>query len=799
MKVRHLVQKTACLVAAASLVVMNQNCAPYSAVEAGLAKSSAEAEAIEMASLEAYGQQGGVAQALSSQNGASCSAATAVAFPGALGFGRNASGGRGGRVVFVTNTNDSGPGSLRHALEVETGRRIVVFKVGGVLVAKKQIEVRHGDVTIAGQTAPGNGFAMIGARLRVVSSNVIVRGMKIRPGDGAGDTPRNRDALSVGTSKSVTENVVIDHNSLTWAIDETLTAWYKNKNITFSYNLVGEPLYDSIHVDEGATVTEPHSMGTLIGDEVDRISLIRNVYSSANGRNPLIRATSGEVINNYVYNYGQMGTSVAGNAPTTVHILGNYYQEGPDTSNSRFPIQLDGAAGFETYVDGNLSSKFRPSFSISESKMLTGSGASKYSTKPVFASSQSPIMSASEVRAHLAANVGARWPIFDSADARIIDQALKGTGRRIDKVSQVGGMPSYPKGSAPVDTDNDGIPDAVEKIIGSNPNVKDDNGDADRDGYTNIEEYINGLITGFEPNGCSTSAPAPSSTPAPVATPAPTRTPASAPVPSSALKVEAEDFALTGFVKVADAAASNGYWIEAREASSAVMQFMGESGIYDLRLVYFDENDGVSQMTIAVGDKVISSFSFDQDLGSPLANESTKTSKLISRVALQKGDLVTLQGTPNLKELVRTDSLEFIPSAPIVQAMPIEIEAEDMLLSGDFKVGMSSAASGGKWIQSAGLGSAKIAFPGVSSQYDVRITYFDENDGAATMSFKVNGRTIKTWTWNKQFGSSLANSTTRTHIVIQSVILKKGDVIELSGSGHNGEPLRTDLIEFDPL
>jgi hypothetical protein len=267
----------------------------------------------------------------------------------------------------------------------------------------------------------------------------------------------------------------------------------------------------------------------------------------------------------------------------------------------------------------------------------------------------------------LAANVGARWPIFDSVDSRIVDQALKGTGRRIDKVSQVGGMPTYPKGTAPTDSDDDGIPDSVEKVIGSNPFVKDDSGDVDGDGYTNVEEYINGLITGMDPNTCGTS-PAPEPTPAPTPTPTPAPGPAPTPAPPTS------------------------------------------------------------------------------------------------------------------------------PAPGLVM-----IEAETMTLSGGFRVVKSSVASGGKWIQSTGKASAKIAFPGASGRYDIGVTYFDENDGVSTMSFKVNGVTLKTWKWNKNLGSPSANASTQTHMVIPAVTLKKGDVIQLSGSGTTSEPMRTDFIEFDPI
>jgi len=572
--------------------------------------------------------------------GASCGASQVLAFPGAEGFGRFASGGRGGRVVFVTNTNDSGPGSLREALEVVSGPRIVVFKVGGVLRAKKQIEVRGGNVTVAGQTAPGNGFVLTGARIRVASDNVIIRGLKVRPGDGPGDLGRNRDAISVGTSKQPVSNVVVDHNSLTWAIDETLSAWYTAKNITFSYNLIAEPLHDSIHVDEGATTTAPHSMGMLIGDDIDRISVLRNMFSSCSGRNPLARGTAMELVNNYIYNFGTQGTDVAGEAPTSIHILSNYFREGPNSSGTRYPINLGSSkSGFRYHVNGNLSARRRPSLSGGEGDMISGPGEAVMSSGAVFASSDASVMPASDVLSHLTSTVGARWPVLDAVDARIIDQTKNGTGRRIDRSSQVGGLPSYPTGTAPKDSDGDGIPDSVESILGTNPLQKDDAGDVDGDGYTNIEEYINGLVTGFDARGCAGEPESPA---------------------SASTRVEAESMKLTGFSVVSSEVASGGKWIQTKpgEAGSARFTFSGAKGAYDVRVGYFDENDGASSMSLKVNGAVVQSWTWNASLGSANASSQTRAERRIANVQLSTGDVVELSGKSDGAEPLRTDFVE---------------------------------------------------------------------------------------------------------------------------------------------
>jgi pectate lyase len=558
-----------------------------------------------------------------------------------MGYGKFTSGGRGGQVVFVTTTNDSGPGSLRNALEVVTGPRIVIFKVGGVLKASNQIEVRGGNVTVAGQTAPGNGFVVTGARIRVVSSNVIIRGLKVRPGDGPGDEGRNRDAISVGTKDSVLNNVVIDHNSLTWAVDETLTAWYKNSNLTFSYNLIAEPLYDSIHIDEGASEPAPHGMGTLIGDDISRISILRNIYSSCNGRNPLARGTSMEFSNNYVYNYGSQATQTGGSAPTSIHILNNYYQEGPQSSQSRYPIFLeDNVTGFDYYVSGNLSTRYRPTLSQSESAMIAGAGEARVQNHDMFTPSGAPLMAAADVVQDLSAKVGSRWPVLDAVDSRIIQQTKSGTGRRIDSPSQVGGLPSYPSGTPAKDTDQDGIPDSVETMIGSNAFVKDDSGDADKDGFTNIEEYAHGVITGYSNAGCGTESPTSSLTP---------------------VKMEVEAMQLTGFEIIGFNGASNRKYVQSSSSASAKGKFAGGNGVYDISVIYFDENDGESKMSLRINGVTLKTWTWNKNLGDKYATTQTRTSMRIAGVPMSTGDVVELIGRGVQNEPLRTDVIQFEP------------------------------------------------------------------------------------------------------------------------------------------
>ena len=200
-----------------------------------------------------------------------------LAFPGAQGFGRFASGGRGGKVVFVTNTNDSGPGSLRNALENEHGPRTVIFRTGGIIELKKNIGVSDGNVTIAGQTAPAGGITLKNAGLKITSENHIVRGLRIRPGDSAvGEKPPTRDGLALNNGAN---NVIFDHCSVTWGVDENIQIWRGARGITISNNLIAEGLNESIH-HKGK-----HSKGLLVGPQTEQISVFRNLLADNHDRN----------------------------------------------------------------------------------------------------------------------------------------------------------------------------------------------------------------------------------------------------------------------------------------------------------------------------------------------------------------------------------------------------------------------------------------------------------------------------------------------------------------------------------
>ena len=580
-----------------------------------------------------------------SSGGSSGSSGPLLAFEGAQGFGAETAGGRGGEIVKVTNLNDSGVGSLRWALEDLSGPRIVVFEVGGVIDLSDQIEI-NGQVTVAGQTAPG-GITITGARLRVVESDVIIRGLNIRPGDGDGDNPENRDGLSVGKSGHVVENVIIDHNSFSWSVDELVATWGAPSNVTFSNNIFAEALKSSIHPEGN------HSMGMLIGDGSSRITVVGNLFAHNQFRNATVKDDSTEIefVNNVIYNYGPNGfLSHEGN---TIHVIGNTYIAGVDSAD-RAPIRLESPeSGTAFYVSGNDGD-------------VSGAALSKISGSYVFDPSNVTTMSSSEALVYVLANAGARSPELGAIDARIIQSVIDGTGSIIDSPSDVGGYGQI-QGSSPLpDSDNDGIPDAFEAIIGSNASTFDAHGDANGDGYSNIENYINGLIDGFDEVISPQVDPGPDEPVVPQGPEAPqdpTAPEEGGSYDTGPIRVEAENMNLSSKFRVdSNGHASGDKFIVARGNGlhSADFIFDGPSGVYDIVIEYFDENDGESSLSVSVDGEVIDQWLWDEGTESAYADSESATTRILHDVEIDTGDSVVLAGYRDGREPLRIDAVELL-------------------------------------------------------------------------------------------------------------------------------------------
>ena len=247
----------------------------------------------------------------------SCIQAQQIAFPGAEGYGKWTTGGRGGRVLTVTNLNDSGEGSFRDAVE-QMGPRIVVFAVDGTIELKSPLRVNNDSITIAGQSAPGDGICLKDYPLVVNASNVIIRYIRVRVGD-----LNNLDSDGLGGGRYGQKNVILDHLSVSWSIDECLSI-YKTENLTVQWCLVTHSLNTSVHT-KGS-----HGFGGIWGGY--KASFHHNLLANHASRNPRFASVDGtkwvDYRNNVVYNWG-FKTAYGGGHHAEINMVNNYYKPGP--------------------------------------------------------------------------------------------------------------------------------------------------------------------------------------------------------------------------------------------------------------------------------------------------------------------------------------------------------------------------------------------------------------------------------------------------------------------------------------
>lgn len=403
-------------------------------------------------------------------------AAPLPAFPGAQGFGATATGGRGGAVVHVTTLADSGPGSLRAA--VSAGKRIVVFDVGGVIEIKSPLTVPD-NITLAGQSAPGPGITIYGDSVSFSNSkNVIVRHLRFRQGIESG-----RGAKTVNVTSG--SDMIFDHVSASWGRWDTMGVTKNSAGITFQHCLFAEAI-------------DPQRFGGLI-DSSKGITLCGNLWMNNQSRNPKIKGDL-QYINNVVYNWGVSG--VPGGHSAAVwrqDVINNLFVKGP-SSNDKILDMF--AATDHVYQTGNVAD-------LDRNGVLNGRPvvAADFlgETPPTFqtAPSNAPpvpveVLGVPEAYRKIVAEVGASRP-RDAVDKRFIQQltSLGTRGAIIRRESEVGGQPKIPAVTRPAgfDTDRDGMPDAWERAHGLNPSdAGDGSADADGDGYSNVEEYLNALV-----------------------------------------------------------------------------------------------------------------------------------------------------------------------------------------------------------------------------------------------------------------------------------------------------------------
>ena len=473
------------------------------------------------------------------------------AFPGAEGGGMYTAGGRGGKVLVVTNLNDDGPGSFRWACE-QGGARIIVFNVSGIINLKTPVILRAPYVTIAGQTAPGDGVCIAGESFQVDTHDVIVRHMRFRRGN---THVWNREDSFGGNPIG---NIMIDHCSCEWGLDENISFYRhmfdmgdgKPKRKVPTVNVTIQNTISAKALD-----TYNHAFGSTIGGE--NSTFMRNLWADNTGRNPSI-GWGGvfNFVNNIIYNWVHR-TADGGEFSTMSNFINNYYKPGPLTpkqsnvgwrivkaesrSNKLFPYKQFG----RVYATGNIMEGYPE---ITKDNWAGGIQtadkdgdlgedelALMRSNEP-FEMPYMTIIPSEQTFDRVLDNVGAMLPTRDIVDQRIVEEVRTGKAYYVKKlpkenpygdtwgmkeasmkedgsfkyrrlsndsykdgiitdIAQMGGYPEY-KGTPYIDTDGDGMPDEWEIANGLNPNDPSDaNGDCNGDGYTNIEKFINGIDT----------------------------------------------------------------------------------------------------------------------------------------------------------------------------------------------------------------------------------------------------------------------------------------------------------------
>ena len=418
----------------------------------------------------------------------SLAAAPLPAFPGAEGFGSTTPGGRGGRVLRVSNLDDSGPGSFRAACEAE-GPRIVVFDVAGTIALRKPIVVKSPFLTIAGQTAPGEGICLRDASFGVATHDVIVRFLRVRLGDVSS---REDDCIDLHHGA---RNCILDHCSATWSIDECLSTSGDVQDCTIQWCLIGESLNQSKHAKG------KHGYGSLARAN-GPMSWHHNLWIHNDARNPRLGDNYGrgsspafDVRNNVIYNYGGTASGLT-QGKFTANYVANYLRPGP-SSRARTPITVGEKSELRFFLRDNVvegDARLTADNAAFFSAVEFGGVRQVWTVEQPFPAAPVTTWPAAEAYERVLADVGASRPVRDAVDTRLIGHVRERAGALIDSQRQVGGWPQLKSGPVPVDSDGDGMPDAWETAYGLDPRDPADGAKlATPGGYTHLEVYLNSL------------------------------------------------------------------------------------------------------------------------------------------------------------------------------------------------------------------------------------------------------------------------------------------------------------------
>lgn len=437
-----------------------------------------------------------------------------VSFPGAEGFGKYTTGGRGGKVYAVTKlTDDGSEGTLRFALH-QKGPRYIVFKTGGTIYLESPLKIQEGDITIAGQTAPGDGITIANYETFIAADNVIIRYMRFRMGD---QKKFEGDALGARFIK----NLIVDHCSMSWSTDETVSI-YVNENTTLQWCVIAESLRNSFH-QKGA-----HGYGGISGGKF--ASFHHNIYAHHDSRNPRLGEYAGSKFaltdltdfrNNVIYNWGH--NNIYGGEGMNVNLINNYYKLGPATTTKQRIVAIDKNEKPQTevyniwgkyYINGNV---VEGSPEVTKDNWTEGVFSQMKSSYHLTDKDKNEIKInqphdiQNNVKTHSAKEayekilqIGGASLVRDAVDVHVLKDVKNGsftykgskgsTNGIIDSQLDVGGFPKLNEGKPLLDSDNDGMPDEWEIKHQLNPKLANSNGrDLDKN-YDNIEVYFNDIV-----------------------------------------------------------------------------------------------------------------------------------------------------------------------------------------------------------------------------------------------------------------------------------------------------------------
>jgi pectate lyase len=415
-----------------------------------------------------------------------------LAFPGAEVYGKYTTGGRGGKVYIVSNLNDDGPGSFREAVQKKEPR-IILFSVSGNIELKSPLTINKGDLTVAGQSAPGDGICLKNYQVYIQANNVIIRFLRFRLGD-----LQRQQADALGGTKN-SDGMIIDHCSISWATDEC-ASFYRNKNFTLQWCIISESLNHSVH-EKG-----DHGYGGIWGGE--KATFHHNLLASHVSRMPRFSGSSttpnspDELVdfrNNVIYNWASNNTY--GGEKGRYNVVNNYYKPGPAMRSKKAWIINPSQPYGKFFISGNCLYGSEEVTKDNRKGVKADHLDSVFVSKP-FQTEAIREQSADRAYELVLKNAGASYK-RDAVDARIAEETRTGRsvmGKNkdgiIDSQYQVGGWPVLKAAPAASDEDHDGMPDDWEKSEGLNPQ---DAADASKKSgtdklYDNIEVYINSLV-----------------------------------------------------------------------------------------------------------------------------------------------------------------------------------------------------------------------------------------------------------------------------------------------------------------